>query len=81
MFFSCRIIVVGGDGSFNEVLNGLILQAQQSAGVDLRRGRFVPVQPNIRLGIIPAGFSNSVAWSVLGTRNPREAAAQVLLGM
>lgn len=74
------IIVVGGDGIFNEVLNGLILQTQQSAGIDLRRGRFVPVQPNIRLGIIPAGFSNSVAWSVLGTRNPKEAAAQVLLG-
>ena len=75
-----RIIVVGGDGTFNEVLNGLMLQTQQTAGVDLRRSRFVPVQPKIRLGIIPAGFSNSIAWSVLGTKDPKSAAAQILLG-
>jgi hypothetical protein len=74
------IIVVGGDGTFNEVLNGLMLQTQQTAGVDLRRTRFVPVQPVIKLGIIPAGFSNSLAWSVLGTKNPLIATAQILLG-
>ena len=72
--------MVGGDGTFNEVLNGLMVQAQQTAGVNLRRSRFVPVQPNIRLGVIPAGFSNSIAWSMLGTKNPFMAAAQILLG-
>lgn len=51
----CRIIIVGGDGTFNEVLNGLMLQTQQAAGVNLRRSRFLPVQTNVRLGIIPAG--------------------------
>lgn len=75
-----RIIVVGGDGTFNEILNGLMLHTQQTAGVNLRRNRFVLVQPNIRLGIIPAGFSNSIAWSILGTKCPRASAAQILLG-
>ena len=46
---------MGGDGLFNEVLNGVMLQTQQTFGVNLRRTRFVPVQPNIRIGIIPAG--------------------------
>ena len=57
-FLVCRIIVVGGDGTFNEVLNGLMLQTQQAAGVNLRRSRFLPVQTNIRLGIIPAGSTH-----------------------
>ena len=71
---------MGGDGTFNEILNGLMLHTQQTAGVNLRRNRFVLVQPNIRLGIIPAGFSNSIAWSILGTKCPRASAAQILLG-
>lgn len=71
---------MGGDGTVNEVVNGLMLQSQQAAGINLRRSRFVPVQPNIVLGVIPSGFSNSVARSVLGTKCPREAAAQILLG-
>lgn len=74
------VVIVGGDGTINEVINGLMLQAQQTAGINLRRSRFVPVQPNIRVGFIPAGFSNSIAWSVLGTKCPVTAAAQILLG-
>ena len=75
------MVVVGGDGTINEVINGLMVQAQQTAGVNLRRNRFITVQPNIRVGYIPAGFSNSIAWSVLGTKCPITATAQILLGM
>ncbi len=65
----------------NEIINGLMVQAQQTAGINLRRSRFAPVQPNIRVGIIPAGFANSIAWSILGTKCPVTAAAQILLGV
>lgn len=74
------VIVVGGDGMFNEVLNGLMLQTQQQAGVNLRRTRFVPVTPYIRVGLIPTGFANSIARSVLKSKCPLVATAQIMLG-
>ena len=74
------IIAVGGDGVFNEILNGLLMQTQQQSGVNTRRSRFVPVTPTVRLGIIPAGCTNSIARSVLGCKCPMVAAAQIMLG-
>ena len=71
---------MGGDGLVNEVLNGLLLQTQAAAGVTLRRLRTVPVSPSIRLGVVPAGFTNSIARSILGSSCPSVAAAQIMLG-
>lgn len=78
--FRCRIIGVGGDGLFNEILNGILLQSQYSAGVNIKRARFIPVQPFIRLGMIPAGTTDSVVHSSMGYSNPVAAAAQIILG-
>ncbi len=74
------IVAVGGDGLFNEVLNGLLIQTQNQSGVNLRRSRFVPVTPTIRLGVIPTGFNNSICRSVFGCKSPMVAAAQIMLG-
>ena len=75
-----RLIAVGGDGLFNELLNGLLLQTQHNAGVNLRKARFVPVTAHTRIGIIPMGACNSLARSVLGCQDPFIAAAQIMLG-
>ena len=71
---------MGGDGLFNEVLNGTLLQSQYNAGVNIKRSRFIPVQPFIRLGMIPAGTTDSVVHSTMGYDNPVAAAAQIILG-
>jgi len=71
---------VGGDGLFNELLNGILLQSQYNAGVNLKRARFIPVQPFIRLGMIPAGATDSIVHSTMGYSNPVAASAQIILG-
>ena len=65
---------------FNEILNGILLQSQYSAGVNIKRARFIPVQPFIRLGMIPAGATDSVVHSTMGYSNPIAATAQIILG-
>lgn len=79
--FLHSVIAVGGDGLFNEVLNGLLIQTQNQSGVNLRRSRFIPVTPSIRVGVIPTGFNNSICRSVFGCKSPFVAAAQIMLGM
>ncbi|XP_055482986.1 ceramide kinase isoform X2 [Psammomys obesus] len=51
------IVCVGGDGTFSEVLHGVIGRTQQSAGIDPNHPRAVLVPSTLRIGIIPAGDS------------------------
>ena len=43
---------------FHEVLNGLLIRAQQDAMLDSTSHNFQPVPLNIPIGIIPAGELN-----------------------
>jgi len=61
------IVVVGGDGLFQEVTNGLLERSVESKQI-------------IRVGHIPAGSTDAVAWSVSGTRCPVTAALHIILG-
>ncbi|CAD7698513.1 unnamed protein product, partial [Ostreobium quekettii] len=71
------IVVVGGDGLFQEVMNAILTrdssQGPQSDGCTVR-------SPRIRLGHIPAGSTDAVAWSLNGSRSPVSAALRVALG-
>jgi len=64
------VLVVGGDGCFNEVLNGLMRNPEAGAALALR----------LRLGVIPAGSTDAVACTLHGTRCSRTAAAHAALG-
>ena len=55
IFCIFRVVSVGGDGMFHEVLNGLVMRAQQDAMLDSTSHDFQPVPLNIPIGIIPAG--------------------------
>ncbi|XP_064420108.1 ceramide kinase-like protein [Latimeria chalumnae] len=73
------VVCVGGDGSASEVAHGLLLRAQMDAGRDTD-SIFTPVRAPLPLGIIPAGSTNILAYSVLGIKHPVTAAMHIILG-
>ena len=52
---NCRIVSVGGDGMFSEVVDGLLSKVVKESGVDDPTPDSNLPQPKLRLGIIPAG--------------------------
>ncbi|KAK9845195.1 hypothetical protein WJX84_003444 [Apatococcus fuscideae] len=68
------IIAVGGDGLFQEVLNAVLtVRARADDSQALAAAR-------LRLGHIPAGSTDAVAFSINGTRSAFTAAAHIALG-
>ena len=66
-------VQVGGDGLFQEIMNGLLdLRAQG--------GDMAAVAASMRLGHIPAGSTDAVAYSINGTRSQLTAALHIALG-
>jgi len=75
-----RVISVGGDGMFHEVLNGLVVRAQRDAMLDSTSHDFEPVPLNIPIGIIPAGSTDAVAFCTTGNNDPVTSALHIILG-
>jgi ceramide kinase len=67
------IVAVGGDGLFQEVMNGLLL-------LRARGGHIAEVAARMRLGHVPAGSTDAVAYSLNGTRSELTAALHIALG-
>ncbi|KAK9823899.1 hypothetical protein WJX72_006250 [[Myrmecia] bisecta] len=67
------IVAVGGDGLFQECMNGLL--ALRSLSPEL-----AAAAKDMRLGHIPAGSTDAVAYSINGTRDEETAALHIALG-
>jgi len=65
------VLAVGGDGTLGEVLNGLMRKDGGAGAAALRA---------LRIGVIPAGSTDAVACTLLGTRDAATAAAHCALG-
>lgn len=50
-----RVVCVGGDGMFSEILHGLVTRTQTDNGVDLNQPDADLVPCSLHIGIIPAG--------------------------
>ncbi|XP_020600434.1 ceramide kinase-like [Orbicella faveolata] len=74
------VVSVGGDGMFHEVLNGLVIRAQQDAMLDSTSRDFQPVPLNIPIGIIPAGSTDAIAFCTTGNNDPITSALHIILG-
>ncbi|KAM4882722.1 ceramide kinase isoform 2-T3 [Thomomys bottae] len=74
------VVCVGGDGMFSEVLHGLIGRTQRSAGVDQNHPRATLVPSSLRIGIIPAGSTDCVCYSTVGTIDAETSALHIIVG-
>ncbi|KAM6214947.1 ceramide kinase [Rhynchocyon petersi] len=74
------IVCVGGDGMFSEVLHGLIGRTQRNAGVDQNHPRAALVPSPLRIGIIPAGSTDCVCYSTVGTNDAETSALHIIVG-
>ncbi|XP_032738651.1 ceramide kinase isoform X1 [Lontra canadensis] len=74
------IVCVGGDGMFSEVLHGLIGRTQRDAGVDQNQPRAALVPSPLRIGIIPAGSTDCVCFSTVGTNDVETSALHIIVG-
>lgn len=57
------ILCVGGDGTVNRVVNGLLNRIQEIGGIEMNAG-VVPHKSRLPVGIIPLGeyFSSITSW-------------------
>lgn len=74
------VLCVGGDGMFSEIAHGLLLRTRRDEGLDDHGPQSIEVRPHLRLGIIPAGSTDTVAYSISGTNDPVTAALHVIIG-
>lgn len=69
------IVAVGGDGLFHEVVNGLLALRAARDGTP-----HADVASSLRLGHLPAGSTDTVAYTLHGTRSVTTAAIRIVLG-
>uniref|UniRef100_K7F246 Ceramide kinase like n=1 Tax=Pelodiscus sinensis TaxID=13735 RepID=K7F246_PELSI len=74
-----RVVCIGGDGSTSEVAHGLLLRAQMDAGRDTDY-ILSPVRAPLPLGIIPAGSTNVLAYTLHGIKHVVTATLHIIMG-
>lgn len=74
------IVCVGGDGTFSEVFNGLVMKESKKHNVNIDDIEAELPKPQLPVGIIPAGSTNTIAYCLHGTSDVQTAVLQVIFG-
>lgn len=74
------VICIGGDGTFAEVFNGLVLRAAKDEEIDPNDANASLPVPKMPVGVIPGGSTNTVAYSLHGTTDVQTAAIHIIFG-
>jgi len=74
------VVCIGGDGTFAEVFNGLVLRTARDSGIDYDNPDARLPKPSLRVGIIPGGSTDTMAYCFHGTTDIRTAILHIILG-
>ncbi|CAH8614487.1 unnamed protein product [Dicrocoelium dendriticum] len=77
------VVCVGGDGFLSEAMHGLLLRRRLECNLPLYDGHLPgssELPGNSRIGIIPAGSTDTVAYSTLGTNDVMTSVLHIVLG-
>ena len=65
---------------FSEVSHSLLLKAAQEAGLDVNDPTAHLIPPKLRIGVIPAGSTDAIAFGTTGYNDPINNALQIITG-
>ena len=65
---------------FAELCHGLLLRTVREAQLNIDDPQVQLVQPDLRVGIIPAGSTDAVVFNTTGSNDPVTSALQIILG-
>ncbi|CAF3725610.1 unnamed protein product [Adineta steineri] len=74
------LICVGGDGMFSEICHSILLKTAQQSGININDPTTHLKRPNLRIGVIPAGSTDAVAFGTTGHNDPITNALQIIVG-
>lgn len=74
------VVCVGGDGMFSEIVHGLVTRTQGENKVDLNDSEAELSPCALRIGIIPAGSTDCICFSTVGTNDPVTSALHIIVG-
>nr|UVW99766.1 ceramide kinase [Sogatella furcifera] len=74
------IVCVGGDGTFSEIMNGLIIRTTLDHELEPSDLDCEYPRPKIRVGVIPGGSTDTIAYCIHGTTDIRTAVLHIIIG-
>ncbi|XP_012258476.2 ceramide kinase [Athalia rosae] len=74
------VACVGGDGTFAEVFNGLVMRTVKDKDIDPNDPEIILPPPKLPVGVIPSGSTDTVAYSLHGTIDVQTAVLHIIFG-
>lgn len=74
------IACVGGDGTFSEVFNGLLMRTCREQNINIDDINAMLPTPQLPVGIIPAGSTNTIAYCLHGTVDVQTSVLKIIYG-